>query len=93
MNSYIKQNKMSTYNSSFGNSSTLVNTFTDVLGKEWQIYRERVNGYVQFNVGGMIFDSFQEVREFREELQSQGERTSWNKIYTVNYYADPHFSR
>jgi len=76
MNSYIKQNKMSTYNSSFGNSSTLVNTFTDVLGKEWQIYRERVNGYVQFNVGGMIFDSFQEVREFREELQSQGERTS-----------------
>jgi len=53
-----------------------VNTFTDVLGKEWQIYRERVNGYVQFNVGGMIFDSFQEVREFREELQSQGERTS-----------------
>ncbi len=76
MNSYIKQNKMSTYNSSFGNSSKLVNTFTDVLGKEWQIYRERVNGYVQFNVGGMIFDSFQEVREFREELQSQGERTS-----------------
>ena len=76
MNSYIKQNKMSTYNSSFGNSSTLVNTFTDVLGKEWQIYRERVNGYVQFNVGGMIFDSFQEVREFRDELQSQGERTS-----------------
>ena len=76
MNSYIKQNKMSTYNSSFGNSSTLVNTFTDVLGKEWQIYRERVNGYVQFNVGGMIFDSFQEVREFREELQSHGERTS-----------------
>jgi len=67
---------MSTYNSSFGNSSTLVNTFTDVLGKEWQIYRERVNGYVQFNVGGMIFDSFQEVREFRDELQSQGERTS-----------------
>tara|TARA_B100001029_G_scaffold86792_1_gene71229 strand:+ start:336 stop:539 length:204 start_codon:yes stop_codon:yes gene_type:complete len=67
---------MSTYNSSFGNSSKLVNTFTDVLGKEWQIYRERVNGYVQFNVGGMIFDSFQEVREFREELQSQGERTS-----------------
>ena len=67
---------MSTYNSSFGNSSPLVNTFTDVLGKEWQIYRERVNGYVQFNVGGMIFDSFQEVREFREELQSQGERTS-----------------
>ena len=76
MNSYIKQNKMSTYNSSFGNSSTVVDTFTDVLGKEWQIYRERVNGYVQFNVGGMIFDSFQEVREFREELQSQGERTS-----------------
>ena len=76
MNSYIKQNKMSTYNSSFGNSSKLVNSFTDVLGKEWQIYRERVNGYVQFNVGGMIFDSFQEVREFREELQSQGERTS-----------------
>ncbi len=76
MNSYIKQNKMSTYNSSFGNSSKLVNTFTDVLGKEWQIYRERVNGYVQFNVGGMIFDSFQEVREFREELQSHGERTS-----------------
>ena len=76
MNSYIKQNKMSTFNSSFGNSSKLVNTFTDVLGKEWQIYRERVNGYVQFNVGGMIFDSFQEVREFREELQSQGERTS-----------------
>ena len=67
---------MSTYNSSFGDSSKLVNTFTDVLGKEWQIYRERVNGYVQFNVGGMIFDSFQEVREFREELQSQGERTS-----------------
>ena len=67
---------MSTYNSSFGNSSKLVNTFTDVLGKEWQIYRERVNGYVQFNVGGMIFDSFQEVREFREELQSQGERAS-----------------
>jgi len=67
---------MSTYNSSFGNSSKLVNTFTDVLGKEWQIYRERVNGYVQFNVGGMIFDSFQEVREFREELQSHGERTS-----------------
>ena len=67
---------MTTYNSSFGNSSKLVNTFTDVLGKEWQIYRERVNGYVQFNVGGMIFDSFQEVREFREELQSQGERTS-----------------
>ena len=67
---------MSTFNSSFGNSSKLVNTFTDVLGKEWQIYRERVNGYVQFNVGGMIFDSFQEVREFREELQSQGERTS-----------------
>ncbi len=76
MNSYIKQNKMSTYNSSFGNSSKLVNTFTDVLGKEWQIYRERVNGYVQFNVGGMIFDNFQEVREFREELQSHGERTS-----------------
>ncbi len=76
MNSYIKQNKMSTFNSSFGNSSKLVNTFTDVLGKEWQIYRERVNGYVQFNVGGMIFDSFQEVREFREELQSHGERTS-----------------
>jgi hypothetical protein len=67
---------MSTYNSSFGNSSKLVNTFTDVLGKEWQIYRERVNGYVQFNVGGMIFDNFQEVREFREELQSHGERTS-----------------
>ena len=67
---------MSTFNSSFGNSSKLVNTFTDVLGKEWQIYRERVNGYVQFNVGGMIFDSFQEVREFREELQSHGERTS-----------------
>lgn len=76
MNSYIKQNKMSTFNSSFGNSSKLVNTFTDVLGKEWQIYRERVNGYVQFNVGGMIFDSFQEVREFRDELQSHGERTS-----------------
>ena len=76
MNSYIKQNKMSTFNSSFGNSSKLVNTFTDVLGKEWQIYRERVNGYVQFNVGGMIFDNFQEVREFREELQSHGERTS-----------------
>ena len=67
---------MSTFNSSFGNSSKLVNTFTDVLGKEWQIYRERVNGYVQFNVGGMIFDNFQEVREFREELQSHGERTS-----------------
>lgn len=67
---------MSTFNSSFGNSSKLVNTFTDVLGKEWQIYRERVNGYVQFNVGGMIFDSFQEVREFRDELQSHGERTS-----------------
>ena len=76
MNSYIKQNKMSTFNSSFGNSSKLVNTFTEVLGKEWQIYRERVNGYVQFNVGGMIFDNFQEVREFREELQSHGERTS-----------------
>ena len=76
MKSYIKQNKMSTFNSSFGNSSKLFNTFTDVLGKEWQIYRERVNGYVQFNVGGMIFDSFQEVREFREELQSHGERTS-----------------
>jgi hypothetical protein len=42
-------------------------------------------------VGGMIFDSFNEVREFREELQS--ERVSWNRIYTVNYYADPHFSR
>ena len=76
MNSYIKQNKMSTFNSSYGNTSKLENTFTDVLGKEWQIYRERVNGYVQFNVGGMIFDSFQEVREFRDELQSHGERTS-----------------
>ena len=67
---------MSTYNSSLPNSAKQVGSFTDVIGKEWTITRERVNGYVQFNVGGMIFDSFNEVREFREELQSQGERTS-----------------
>lgn len=67
---------MSHFNSSFGNSSKQVGSFTDVIGREYTILRERVNGYVQFNVNGMIFDNFQEVREYREELQSQGVRVS-----------------
>jgi len=60
---------MTYYNASIPNSSTHVSSFTDSKGKEWKIYRERQNGYIQFNVGGMIFDNFQEVREYREELQ------------------------
>ncbi len=67
---------MSSFNSSFSNSSKQVGSFTDVIGREYTILRERVNGYVQFNVNGMIFDSFQEVREYREELQSKGVRVS-----------------
>lgn len=67
---------MTHFNSSFPNSSKEVGSFTDVIGREYTILRERVNGYVQFNVNGMIFDNFQEVREYREELQSHGVRVS-----------------
>ena len=67
---------MSHFNSSFPNSSSKVGSVTDVIGREYTILRERVNGYVQFNVNGMIFDNFQEVREYREELQSHGVRVS-----------------
>ena len=67
---------MSHFNSSFPNSSSKVGSFTDIIGREYTILRERVNGYVQFNVNGMIFDNFQEVREYREELQSHGVRVS-----------------
>ena len=67
---------MSHFNSSFPNSSSKVGSFTDTVGREYTILRERVNGYVQFNVNGMIFDNFQEVREYREELQSHGVRVS-----------------
>ena len=60
---------MSHFNSSFPNSSKQVGSFTDTVGREYIILRERVNGYVQFNVNGMIFDNFQEVREYRDDLQ------------------------
>ena len=60
---------MSHFNSSFPNSSKQVGSFTDTVGREYTILRERVNGYVQFNVNGMIFDNFQEVREYRDDLQ------------------------
>ena len=60
---------MSHFNSSFPNSSKQVGSFTDTVGREYTILRERVNGYVQFNVNGMVFDNFQEVREYRDDLQ------------------------
>jgi len=60
---------MSHFNSSFPNSSKQVGSFTDTVGREYIILRERVNGYVQFNVNGMVFDNFQEVREYRDDLQ------------------------
>ena len=76
-NKIIEQGKpMTHFNSSFPNSSKQVGSFTDIIGREYTILRERVNGYVQFNVNGMIFDNFQEVREYREELQSHGVRVS-----------------
>ena len=67
---------MTHFNSSFPNSSKQVGSFRDTVGREYTIFRERVNGYVQFNVNGMVFDNFQEVREYREELQSHGVRVS-----------------
>ena len=60
---------MTHFNSSFPNSSKQVGSFTDIIGREYTILRERVNGYVQFNVNGMVFDNFQEVREYRDDLQ------------------------
>tara|TARA_B100001989_G_scaffold100837_1_gene70574 strand:+ start:112 stop:306 length:195 start_codon:yes stop_codon:yes gene_type:complete len=60
---------MSHFNSSFPNSSKQVGSFRDTVGREYTILRERVNGYVQFNVNGMVFDNFQEVREYRDDLQ------------------------